>query len=201
MMEIDIALEFAKELSIAAGALAQEQLRSAKTLKVDEKRLGDIVSSADINVEAMLRNAISQRFPEHAFLGEESGGSFDGLTWIIDPIDGTWNFVREAPFWCVSIALFDGNRPVLGVVRDPNLGETFAAIAGRGATCNGRPIATEQREILDGATICFGFTKKRPISLTLDVLTRLASAGASLRAGGRSALTLSPGSRSARWLF
>lgn len=190
MIQIDAALSFAKELSIAAGARAKAKMSNHKTLEIEEKQAGDIVSSVDTAVEAMVREAIAERFPCHAFLGEESGGAIDGPTWIVDPIDGTSNFVRRAPFWCVSIALFEGERPVLGVVHDANLSETFAAVAGRGATCNDVPIKVRERETLDGATICFGFTRKRPSCITFGVLTQLADAGASFRSQGAGALSL-----------
>jgi myo-inositol-1(or 4)-monophosphatase len=191
MIDIDAALEVACEIAIAGGKLALDRQLELATLVIDQKSPGDIVTSADREVEEMLRSILADRFPHHAVFGEEGGGALNGLCWILDPIDGTSNFARAAPFWCVSVALFDGNRPVIGAVHDPNLGETFAAAAGRGATCNGAPIACAYRDTLDDATIGFGFTRKRPSNLTLETLHAVTAAGAHLRAQGAGALTLS----------
>ena len=188
MIQIDEALSFAKDLAISAGAMAKKEI--FESFEISEKQPGDIVSSVDTAVEAMIRKAIEEQFPCHAFVGEEGGGTFDGLTWIVDPIDGTSNFVRRAPFWCVSIALYHGEQPVLGVVHDANLNETFAAVAGRGATCNDVPIKVAECEALDSATICFGFTRKRHSCYTFGALAQLANAGASFRSQGAGALSL-----------
>lgn len=132
------ALAFATEL--AAEAAARAKRMAAEGFRIDTKHDGSVVTDIDRTVETFLREAIRAKFPEHGIVGEEYGQ--DGLRagapfWALDPIDGTTNLANGLPFWGVSIALIDGDAPVVGVVAAPLMDETFAGATGLGATFNG----------------------------------------------------------------
>lgn len=121
---------------------AGQTLRAARgaSLPVIEKAAGDWSSALDRQIEDGLREAIARECPGHAFWGEEThGGTPDDaslrgrLTWVVDPIDGTMNFVRGYPQYAVSIALLHGAQPVVGCILDPVRNELFSAAAGQGA--------------------------------------------------------------------
>lgn len=126
-------LDFACRLARLAGEAILPQFR--RPLGVDNKKAGtdyDPVTEADRASERAMREAIRKRYPAHGILGEEFGyESGDGLTWVLDPIDGTRGFVMGLLHWGTLVALFDGQRPVVGVIHQPVLGESFA---GDGAT-------------------------------------------------------------------
>jgi len=116
-------------------------------LAVTHKAPGDVATQIDREAEDWLRAELLRSCPGTRFLGEETGGELGGEpTWIVDPIDGTANYVRGYPQYAVSIALAIEREPVLGVIVDPCRGEVFAAARGRGATLNGAPMHCAQRE-------------------------------------------------------
>ena len=103
-------------------------------LHVSEKSAGDVATDIDVWAENALRELLIELLPGSKFLGEETGGILsDEPTWIVDPVDGTANFARGYPQWCVSVALAIAGEVVLGVIVDPNRRETFYATAGKGA--------------------------------------------------------------------
>lgn len=146
-----------------AGSGLLESWSTRDTLKVEEKRAGDFVSGADLRTEAMLRDALCQSGDD--WLGEETRSTTRtrapaSRQWIVDPLDGTTNFLRGIGHWAISVALqVDGVR-VLGVVHDPVRGETFYAVRGTGAYLNGveiRPAQTQRmQDALFGTGIPFG---------------------------------------------
>ncbi len=99
---------------------------------------GDVVTAADTASESLIASRLTRRFPHDGIVGEEGAGrpSRSGRTWYIDPLDGTLNFARSLPIWCISLALFEGDKPLLAVIRDPITGETFSAQRGLGSYCN-----------------------------------------------------------------
>ena len=105
-----------------AATLALDWFARRASLAVDEKPGRQFVSEADRDVERAIRAGIARWFPDDAVLGEELGGEISGLTWVIDPIDGTSNFLNGLPLWGVSIGLMDGHEPVLGAIALPALG-------------------------------------------------------------------------------
>ena len=130
-----------------AGLAALRHFERRGELAVEAKGLQDFVSAADRDVERMIVDRLSAEFPGDAFLGEEHGQSGSGRAcWVIDPIDGTSNFVRGISFWCVSVGLLVDNVPVLGFIHDPVRDELYAARRGHGATCNGRTMRASQAE-------------------------------------------------------
>lgn len=158
--------------------------------RVAEKLAGELVTDADVAIEQALHAALKELFPHDSIFGEECGGVFSARTWIIDPIDGTSNFQAGVPFWCISVALWDGSCPLLGAVYDPNRDEMFTAISGMGAWLNGTKIRICNRNTLRRSMICFGLTAKRPASVTLEAVTNLANASCSIRAQGSGALSM-----------
>jgi myo-inositol-1(or 4)-monophosphatase len=142
----------------AGGKVLLGHFRRLDPATITEKTKNDFVSEADRAAEAAIRAELARRFPEHGFLGEESGGSGNEETrWIVDPLDGTLNFVQGFPHWCVSVALWDAEGPVVGCVLDPLREDTFLAVRGQGATWNGRSMRVSQQPGLDGAFLATGF--------------------------------------------
>ncbi|SHH34119.1 myo-inositol-1(or 4)-monophosphatase [Marivita hallyeonensis] len=117
--------------------------RDRSRLSITEKTVGDFVSEADHEAEETIATYLNQSFPGYGWLGEESGerlSQADGLRWIVDPLDGTTNFLKGLPHWAVSIALYRGDDPLCAVIHDPIKAETFSAERGCGAYLNGQPI-------------------------------------------------------------
>lgn len=106
----------------------------------------------------MIRAILDFHFPQYGFLGEEGGtsGNTERL-WIVDPLEGTLNFVQGFPHWCVSVALWDSEGAVVGCVLDPLRGDEFVAVRGLGATWNGRPMRVSAHPGLDSAFLAVGF--------------------------------------------
>ncbi|MGA2081668.1 MAG: inositol monophosphatase family protein [Holophaga sp.] len=143
----------------AGGEVLLRWFRHLDAASVGEKTKHDPVSAADKESEAVIQAELAARFPDYRFLGEESGasGQGEGPRWIVDPLDGTLNFVRGFPHWCVSVALWDDQGPLAGCVWDPLRQDLFAAARGQGASWNGRPMAVTARPGLDGAFLATGF--------------------------------------------
>lgn len=154
-------LALAAKLAEEAGALLLEHWGARDRLTVATKRAGDFVSEADREAEAHLRQGIGEARPGDGWLGEETGARPGGpRRWIVDPLDGTTNFLRGIGHWAVSVALEHDGVLTVGVVHDPLRGETFAAARGLGATLNGQPVAlsatASMGEALFGTGIPFG---------------------------------------------
>ncbi|NQX93916.1 MAG: 3'(2'),5'-bisphosphate nucleotidase CysQ [Erythrobacter sp.] len=126
-------------------------------LKTWEKTPGDPVSEADLEVDRFLRRELGALLPSAAWLSEESvddkGRIDSGLIWLVDPIDGTRDFVRGRPGWSVSVALVSSGRPLIGVLVAPARGEEWVAEAGQGALLNGKPLTASSRTEFSGARV------------------------------------------------
>ena len=150
---LEARLTLATDLARQAGALALDYFHQRDALVIETKRhVTDLVSKADREVETLIRDALTAAFPEDAQLGEEHGLSpgRSGLTWVIDPIDGTAPYLAGLPGWCVSIGACDHRGPVLGVLLAPVLGELFVAGRGMGASLNGAPIRAAAGDLRSG---------------------------------------------------
>ena len=141
-----------------AGALLLDRFGAVKSIPRTEKTAGDFVSDADLTAERMIRARLQATHPGIGWLGEETGASGDpsGLRWIVDPLDGTTNFLHGLPHWAVSIALARGDRVIAGVVHDPVKAETFTAGAGTGAYLNNAPIRVSRDVALSHALLATG---------------------------------------------
>lgn len=150
----------------------------------------DDVSGTDAQVEGLIRNRLAAAFPEEHFFGEEGGGDLGGAVWVCDPIDGTSNFVRNVPAFCLSLAFVRSGRIEIGVIHDPVHDETFAAARGGGALLNGDSIAVRGEGDLTRATVEVGWSARRPLEDYLALDRQLAKIGARVRRGGSGALGL-----------
>ena len=154
-----------EELLALATAVAREagaELREAfgRALEISAKSTPtDLVSEADLSTERLIRARLEAARPEDAIMGEEGDDhpGTSGLRWVVDPLDGTVNFLFGIPVWCVSIACEDAAGPLAGVVFDPMRGETWAATREGPATLDGAPIHARQRDELGGALVATGF--------------------------------------------
>ncbi|SIT07674.1 myo-inositol-1(or 4)-monophosphatase [Roseivivax lentus] len=154
-------LELAVAVAEEAGEILRGHWRDRTRLTATHKRAGDFVSEADLAAERHVRARLAAARPEDGWLGEESGTSGPVTRrWIVDPLDGTTNFLRGIPHWAVSVALEVAGEITVGVVHSPLHGETFAARTGAAATLNGAamtPAATATLEpALFGTGIPFG---------------------------------------------
>jgi len=182
-------LRLALEIAARAGDLVvglQDRL-----VAIEHKSATDVVTEADHQAEALIIDALRSRFPGDAFLAEESGrsiasGASTGRTWVVDPLDGTVNYANGIPLYCVSIALVEAGRPVVGVVRDPIRGESFAAVADGAATLDGRPIHASSKDRLRDCVISLAVKGDRVV----ERWPRIRSAVRVPRALGTAALSL-----------
>lgn len=140
------------------GRIHLRYLHSADK-NVEHKGEIDLVTAADKAAEDFLVARITASFPAHDYVAEEGHRKSTGhdLAWYIDPLDGTTNFAHAYPVFCVSIALTERGRPILGVVHDPCRGETFTAVRGGGARLNGKPLRVSGEANLRRALLCSGF--------------------------------------------
>lgn len=147
-------------VAIEAVARATNIVRERVPLVVTAKRsIRDMATDVDLSVENAVREFLDQESPDTSFLGEECGlfGKTEGKPiWILDPIDGTANFLHRLPLCAVSLALIDGTRTVLGVISLPFLGSLYYATEGEGAFLNREPIATSRTDSLSTAIVSMG---------------------------------------------
>ena len=164
--------------------------------QVREKARFDLVTDADLASQRAIFEYLANRFPDHAFLGEEDAGHLrPGLdappTWIVDPIDGTTNYVHDCPMYCISIGLQLAGQLVVGVVLDPTRPELFKAAKGMGAWLNDRRIRTSAIDRLDEALLATGFPADiRGHERTLDWWRYFSLHARSLRRTGSTALNM-----------
>ncbi len=155
--------EFAVDLARRAGELGMTYFRNRDSLTIESKGHQDLVSEADRNVETFVRAAILEAYPEDGIVGEEhpptKGAS--GFDWVIDPIDGTANFVRGIPAWTVVIAGVRHEICDVAVIHEPCTGETFHARRGGGAFLNGRPMRASSTSSLGEGSVGTGFSNRR----------------------------------------
>jgi myo-inositol-1(or 4)-monophosphatase len=153
-------LDAAKEAALQAAEVLEMWRQK---FEVKEKGKFDLVTDADLASQKAIQAFLSARFPDHAFLGEEEGASKTRPapdappTWIIDPIDGTTNYVHDCPFYCISIGLQIAGELVVGVVYDPPHKEMFAAAVGHGAWLNNRRLRVSATPTLSKALLSTGF--------------------------------------------
>ncbi|CAN5721272.1 inositol monophosphatase family protein [soil metagenome] len=187
---LEIALECARRagavlLDRASGPLSGVEAKSTAT---------DLVSDADRAAEEAALGLIRDHRPDDGILSEESEGqtSRSGLTWIVDPLDGTINFLFGIPAWAVSVAIEDQEGGLVGVVHDPQRAETFSAVRGRGARLNGSSISVSERPELASALIATGFGyDERVRTIQAGRLPHVLGRVRDIRRGGSAALDLS----------
>ncbi len=184
-------LELAERTARAAGALLIERhQRPVQGLGSKSSRT-DMVSDADRDAEALIASELAVSRPDDGLLGEEgtTAAGESGRRWVIDPLDGTTNYLYRHPNWVVSIGLEDDDGGLVGVVHDPIREETFTAIRGEGAYLNGESIAVSGAELLDQALVAtgFGYAPARRAAQA-GVLLRVLPRVRDIRRGGSAAL-------------
>jgi myo-inositol-1(or 4)-monophosphatase len=187
------AVNVAVRAARAAGTLILRNLNRVEGLVVMEKERMDFASEVDRAAEALIMRELKRAYPRHSFLAEESGEHGKSRQqWVIDPLDGTHNFLRGFPHFCVSIAMLDDGEPVYGVIYDPLRDETFTASKGDGAFLNDRRIRVSAREGLAGALLATGFPyrQRRHLEPQLEATKLLLNSAEDIRRTGSAALDL-----------
>lgn len=150
----------------------------------------DFLTVTDAASEAHIRGMIGQHFPQDTFFGEEGGGEIGAKVWVVDPVDGTANFARGIPHFCISIAYVENGRTEIGAIYNPALEELYFARRGEGATLNGKPILAAGTQRFDAASIEMGWSTRVANETYLDVVKNLLDMGTNVRRAGSGALGL-----------
>ncbi len=173
-------LEVAERAAVEAGKIAMKYFRGDFEVKL--KGRNDLVTNADVECERHIKKIISSEYPLHSFLGEEEGSQGTSKdVWVIDPIDGTTNFVHGVEQFCHSIALVRDNELVCGAVYNPVMNLLYTAYRGKGAFLNGRRIKVSRAESLGECLIITGFPYDAVGAEESDVHAKTLAAIASLR--------------------
>lgn len=154
---------------MAAEAGREAFKRWCGELDIWEKSPGEKVSDADLLVDDLLRERLAKLDPDAGYLSEESVDDISRMEnprlWVVDPIDGTRDFIRERPGWCISVALIENNQPIIGVLDAPARNEQWCAEAGQGSTRNGKPLAAGNRTEFDGSRVPAEYLPKTDFDL------------------------------------
>jgi len=196
--EIGERFEAVRSIARAAGRLANDYFAHRERLEIEVKGPTDYVSHADRDVENTIRRELARLFPRDTFLGEETASLFDGpidRCWVVDPIDGTHNFLRGVPYWGVSIGFVANGRTEIGAVYDPPAEVLYYARRGAGAYCQTAHSETQlhaatTRE-LAGSYMALGHHDRAFEPRYFDIRRRMMEAGIAMRNFGSAALQLS----------
>jgi len=187
---VNIAIRAARE----AGEIMIRQLNHLEKLSISEKSNNEYVTEIDKIAEKTIINIIHEHFPDHSILGEEYGEQGNNeYQWIIDPIDGTTNFIHGFPVFCVSIAVTRDNQLEHGVVYDPLRQEIFSSTKGQGSQLDGRKIRVSRTKSLSDALIATGFpyrSNKNKLDEYLIMLKKVIQNTSGIRRPGSAALDL-----------
>jgi len=184
-------LQTAVDAAHDAGRLLLQ--RYSLDRRVTIKGYRDIVTDADAAAEAVVLEHIRTRFPNHAILSEEAGsiGGDGGVTWVVDPLDGTTNYAHRMPAFAVSIGVLEEREPLLGVIYDPELDHTFTAERGRGVWLNGAPVGVSQIDEVRASLFSLDWGHAdADREQTLRYLERVAPLCGTIRALGSATLAL-----------
>ena len=188
MTELMTAIE---EIVRAAGDMMRKAFTAAEKPAYSLKGRQDYLTATDGAVELFVRQQIAQRFPADAVLGEEGGGAVDGpRLWIVDPIDGTANFARQIPHFCISLGLMVNGALQAGAIYAPMSDELFIAQLGKGAWLNRQPMRVSSVADLSAASVEIGWSTRIPVQTYLDMAGKAAHAGCQVRRAGSGALGL-----------
>lgn len=191
-------LDAAIDVARIAGAHADAWFHKRASLQVEEKGPQNYVTQADRRTEQLIVEELSARFPDHAFLGEEGTAPAGDKraaepgrpVWVIDPIDGTANFIRGIPLWAVSLGLVRDGEPEVGVIVCPRQDEVFAAARGLGATLFTEPVHAARTSSLRGATLAIGAPRRTSPIDVVALEEQLMAAGADVRRLGSACVSI-----------
>jgi len=187
---IDERAQVLKDCVREAGTLARQYFNDRHRLAIALKGPQDLVTEADRDVERLLAKRLQSAFPSDGFLGEETGMRAGNRLWVVDPIDGTANFVRGNPHFCVTVAFVEAGEIKLGATFNPVMDELYFARLGHGVTRDGAPITVANTPALSEASIEAGWSTRVPNAEYLNCLGRIFGAGAHVRRGASGALGL-----------
>ena len=186
--------DFLKTCEEAARAGGQTLLSWIGRFGVREKGPSDLVTQADLASQDAIRQVLLEAFPSHKFIGEEAAAEVDPADeycWVVDPLDGTTNYVHQMPHYAVSVALAHFGQPIAGVIFDPVHEECFSCRRGGGAFLNGQPIRTSAVTELSGALVAASFAARVRIgSREIDQFVAALLACQAVRRTGSAALNL-----------
>ena len=187
-------LNIAVRAARVAGNIIAKGFENQSELNVEAKGSNDFVTRIDKEAEQAIISKIQQSFPDHSFIGEEGGvvAGDDDFKWIIDPLDGTTNFIKGIPHFAVSIALMHKGRLDQAVIFDPIRGELFTASRGAGAQLNGFRIRASKAKELDQTILATAlpFKDKTSLPAYIDSFTKIYSKAGDIRRCGSAALDL-----------
>ncbi len=189
---MDMRLLAAQAVAREAGAKARRRFLD-RSFAVAFKGPQDYLTEVDGETEAFIAERLALVFPDDGFIGEESSArpaGAGGAVWVVDPIDGTANFARGVPHFCVSIACVADGRIEVGVIYNPMLDELFAARRGGGAWLNGAPMSPSSVTSLANSSVEVGWNSRGSFAQYVDLLRRVASTGASPSRTGSGALAI-----------
>lgn len=192
-LDLAAMLHYVETTARTAGEMLREA--NAQPRQVNYKGVTNLVTQTDLDVEAAVVAALHDAYPEIGTLAEEGGsnGPDGDLYWVIDPLDGTNNFAHGHPNFTVSIALRDGDGPLLGVILDPLRSEVFSAARGEGALLNGTPIHISETASLQRALLATGFPYERGAEvadINITAAERFLRRSQGLRRSGTAAMDL-----------
>lgn len=169
----------AQDIARSGGALALEYYAKLSSLEIEDKGPQDFVTMADKGVETHIRALIETAYPEDGIVGEEHAPkpSQSGYTWVIDPIDGTANFIASIPQWCVIVAVVKEDQTEIGVTFDPIHDEMFSAKRGSGAQLNGAPLMCPPDTSLKRGSVSTAQAPQANPDTALGVVTAITQAG------------------------
>lgn len=191
-MELQRKTDFAIDTCRAAGQTARAYFDDRSKLQVDMKGAQDWVSDADRNVELLIRDHIAKSWPTDGVFGEEHDATAgaSGFDWVIDPIDGTTNFVNGIPNWTIVLAGVCEGETKVGVIYDPIIDEMFVATKGGGATLNGIPMRVAAGTALKDGTVAVGYSNRVNPANSVAIIDALISRGAMFHRNASGALSL-----------
>ena len=192
-LEIRTRLDFAKTLTKKAGEKAMVFFASIGDLVVQQKGAQDLVSNADLEVEVFIRQHIAESYPNDGIVGEEHANveGTSGYTWVIDPIDGTANFLTAIPSWCVVLACVHDDQTKIGVVYEPSHHEMFWSAMGVGAFLNDKPMQVSPSTTLSVGSTGIGMNGRTSTDLTVSYIKKLVDRGGIFYRNASGALMLS----------
>ncbi len=189
-------LNVAIKAARAAGAIINHAALDIESVRISQKSINDYVTEIDKKAEDAIIETLLEAYPGHGILAEESGTSKGSknsdYVWVIDPLDGTTNFIHGFPFYCVSIALMFRDKVEHGLVYDPTRNDIFTATRGRGAFMNDRRIRVSKRVRLSDCLVTTGFPSREgdQFATYLSMLGELMGKTAGIRRPGAAALDL-----------
>lgn len=182
------------EISRKVGRFLHAERKLFKSSDIEHKGSNDLVSYVDKAAEEQFVNALKTLLPEAGFVAEEGTGelSDSGVNWVIDPLDGTTNYIHNIPFYCTSVALVENKKPLLGVIYDPTHDEMFSAVQSQKSLLNGQTIGVSKVDDFRNMLMVTGFpyNSRGLLQANLNVIGALTEKSRGIRRLGSAALDM-----------